>query len=261
VTLAVGGLMVAAGAWAMLAPASFANVADFPPYNEHFVGDVGAFQFGIGLTMLLALIWRDALALGLTGFVVANSLHAVNHFADVGAGGRGHIDWIGLAALSLAVAVALALRLRELGYVVGEVRGALVAGLEPFVECKTVLLTTYRKDGTPVSAPVSMAVDRDRAFIRTPEKAGKVKRLRNNPVVAIAPSTMRGRVTGPAIRARMHEVHGEDWTYAGHLLRRKHPLLHGVAVPLTHHLFRGTFGRTVHYEVRPNEDAGDDSRR
>jgi hypothetical protein len=34
---------------------------------------------------------------------------------------------------------------------------------EPFVHQKNVLLTTYRRDGTPVH----IAVDGDRAFIRT----------------------------------------------------------------------------------------------
>lgn len=259
VTLAAGVLMVAAGLWALIRPESFAAFAAFPPYNQHYVGDVGAFQLGIGVTLLLALIWRDALALALAGFFVGNSVHAANHLVDVDVGGHSHLDWIGLALLSLAVAAAFVVRLRELGYVVGEVRAALVADLEPFVENKTVLLTTYRKDGTPVSAPVSMAVDRDRAFIRTPEKAGKVKRLRNNPVLAVAPSTMRGTPTGTAIRARAQEVHDDTWKHAGHLLRRKHPLLQGVAVPLMHHLFRSRFGRTVHYEVRPLGPAGDDA--
>jgi uncharacterized protein len=32
---------------------------------------------------------------------------------------------------------------------------------------KTILLTTYKRDGTPVSTPVSIAFDGDRAFWRT----------------------------------------------------------------------------------------------
>jgi hypothetical protein len=39
--------------------------------------------------------------------------------------------------------------------------------LEPFVHQKYVLLTTYRRDGTPVGIPVHIAVDGDRAFVRT----------------------------------------------------------------------------------------------
>ena len=41
------------------------------------------------------------------------------------------------------------------------------AVLEPFVRQQTVLLTTYRRNGTPVGTPVHIAVDGDRAFVRT----------------------------------------------------------------------------------------------
>jgi PPOX class probable F420-dependent enzyme len=123
-------------------------------------------------------------------------------------------------------------------------------GLEPFVEQKTVLVTTYRRDGTPVGTPVNIAVEGDHAFMRSYERSGKAKRLRRNALVEIAPSTMRGVPTGPAVRARAREITGDEWQHAGQLLRRKHPLLHGVLVPLTHHLFRRKYGRTVHYELR-----------
>jgi hypothetical protein len=32
-------------------------------------------------------------------------------------------------------------------------------------------------------------------------------------------------------------------------LRRKHPFLHGLLVPLTHRIGRARTGRTVHYEL------------
>jgi PPOX class probable F420-dependent enzyme len=249
-----GIFMVGAGLWALVAPHSFADFADFAPYNHHFLHDLGAFQLGIGVTSLLALIWRDALALGLAGFLVSNTVHAVNHAVDLHLGGHGQGDWIALAVLSLAVAAALFLRLRELGFVVGEVHSARRPDLERFVQQKTVLLTTYRKDGTPVSAPVSLAVDGDRAFIRTFEKAAKVKRLRHNPVVEVTPSTAGGTATGPAIRSRARPLTGPQWNYAAHLLRRKYPVLQGVLVPSGHHLLRGKFGKTMHYELIPLEE-------
>jgi uncharacterized protein len=37
----------------------------------------------------------------------------------------------------------------------------------PFARQQTVLLTTLRRDGTPVNMPVNIAVDGDHAFIRT----------------------------------------------------------------------------------------------
>jgi hypothetical protein len=53
----IGGLfMLVLGIWAFFAPASFADFVAFP-YNRHLLHDVGAFQIGIGTTMLLALMW------------------------------------------------------------------------------------------------------------------------------------------------------------------------------------------------------------
>jgi PPOX class probable F420-dependent enzyme len=78
----------------------------------------------------------------------------------------------------------------------------LVPALEPLVHQQYVLLTTYRRDGTPVGTPVHIAVDGDRAFVRTWDTAWKLKRIRNNPEVEVAPSTMRGVPTGSAVHAR-----------------------------------------------------------
>jgi hypothetical protein len=77
VTMLAGLFMTAAGVAALLAPSWFADAAGFPRHT-HFVHDAGAFQLGIGFTLLLALAWRDGLALVLAGFLVANTTHAIN---------------------------------------------------------------------------------------------------------------------------------------------------------------------------------------
>ena len=120
--------------------------------------------------------------------------------------------------------------------------------LESFVGQWAVLLTTYKRDGTPIGTPVNIAVDGNRAFVRTFDTAWKLKRIHINPEVEIAPSTWRGRPTGPAIRARARLLEGEESAYAGRLLVRKHPILHRILVPLVHRL-RGY--ETVHIELRP----------
>ena len=120
--------------------------------------------------------------------------------------------------------------------------------LESFVGQWAVLLTTYKRDGTPIGTPVNIAVDGNRAFVSTFDTAWKLKRIHNNPEVEIAPSTWRGRLTGPAIRARARLLEGEESAYAGRLLVRKHPILHRILVPLVHRL-RGN--ETVHIELRP----------
>jgi PPOX class probable F420-dependent enzyme len=114
---------------------------------------------------------------------------------------------------------------------------------------KTILLTTYKRDGTAVGTPVSIAFDGDRAFFRSYDKAWKTRRLRNNPRVQIAPSTMRGKPTGPAVQARATLLAGEQARIAARALARSHPVLQAVLVPAAHRLLRY---RTMHYELRPD---------
>jgi uncharacterized protein len=118
--------------------------------------------------------------------------------------------------------------------------------LESLRDAKTVVLTTYKRDGTPVSTPVSIAFAHDRAFFRSYHKAWKTKRLRNNPHVEVAPSTLRGRPTAPATSAQATLLTGDDERTAARALARRHRLLQGVLVPAAHKLLRY---RTMHYEL------------
>jgi PPOX class probable F420-dependent enzyme len=120
--------------------------------------------------------------------------------------------------------------------------------LDPFTDQWAVLLTTFRRDGTPVGTPVSLAFDGDRAVIRSPGSGGKVKRMRREPRVEVAPCTARGRQTGPPVPALARPLQGEDAKRAARALRRKHPFLQGILVPLTHRLLRCG---TAYYELRP----------
>jgi PPOX class probable F420-dependent enzyme len=116
---------------------------------------------------------------------------------------------------------------------------------------KTILLTTYKRDGTAVGTPVSIAFDGDRAFFRSFDKAWKTKRLRRDPHVRAAPSTLRGAPTGPAIRARAILLEDEQARVAASALAGDHRVLQGVLVPAMHRLRRY---RTMHYELEA--DAG-----
>ena len=88
---------------------------------------------------------------------------------------------------------------------------------------RTISLTTYKRDGTPVGTPVSIAFEGDRAFSRSYDKAWKTKRLRHNPHVQVAASTMRGRRTGPSYRCSRNAAGGRAGSR-----RRKGP---GAASP------------------------------
>ena len=111
---------------------------------------------------------------------------------------------------------------------------------------KTIVLTTYKRDGTPVETPVSIAFDGDRAFFRSYHKAWKTKRLRNNPHVDVAASTLGGKRTGPIVHARATLLAGDQARIAAKALARRHRLLQAILVPAAHRVLRY---QTMHYEL------------
>jgi uncharacterized protein len=122
------------------------------------------------------------------------------------------------------------------------------AGLAPIRDAKTILLTTYKRDGTAVATPVSVAFDGERAFFRSYDKAWKTKRLRHDPAVQAAPATLRGKPTGPAIQARATLLDSQQARVAALALARRHRILQAILVPAAHRLMRY---RTMHYELVP----------
>jgi PPOX class probable F420-dependent enzyme len=71
-----------------------------------------------------------------------------------------------------------------------------VLGAAPYV-----LLTTFRKDGTPVSTPVWVVRIGDELRVWTIRDSGKVKRIRRSGRAQIAPCTFRGNPRGRSIEA------------------------------------------------------------
>jgi PPOX class probable F420-dependent enzyme len=61
---------------------------------------------------------------------------------------------------------------------------------------KYVSLTTFKRDGTPVSTPVWCAGDDGRLLVWTGAATWKVKRIRRDPHVVVAASDARGHARG-----------------------------------------------------------------
>lgn len=59
-------------------------------------------------------------------------------------------------------------------------------------------LVTLRKSGAEIRTPVWFAQSGDRLYVMTGRTAGKVKRIRNNPQVHVAPSDRTGNALGPS---------------------------------------------------------------
>lgn len=123
---------------------------------------------------------------------------------------------------------------------------AAVGLLAPLAGERQVLLKTCKRDGTWVGTPVSLAVEGDHAYFRTWHSSGKAKRLRNSPVVEIAPCNRRGEQTGPSIFGIAELLTDGEEFHARSLITRRHPLLQGLIVPITHRIRRV---HTQHYVV------------
>jgi PPOX class probable F420-dependent enzyme len=78
---------------------------------------------------------------------------------------------------------------------------ATATSFDALAGARYALVVTYRRSGEPVPTPMWFGLDGDRVYARSLADAGKVKRLRGDPRVWIAPCTTRGRPTGPFAEA------------------------------------------------------------
>ena len=87
---------------------------------------------------------------------------------------------------------------------------------------KCVSLTTYRKNGKPVPTPVWFAMENEKLYVATEPGSGKVKRIRNNPNVQLAPCTQRGKLIGPTMEGVAHILPADHKRQVKAALKRKY---------------------------------------
>ncbi|HXO66565.1 MAG TPA: pyridoxamine 5'-phosphate oxidase [Candidatus Dormibacteraeota bacterium] len=115
IAVLAGVFLVGFGIWAFLSPSTFySSIALFPPYNQHFLHDVGAFQVGLGTALLLTELWDDALLAVLGGNAVGATIHLISHQLDRSLGGHPSTDIPFLGGLSVVLIGAWVLRYRQL---------------------------------------------------------------------------------------------------------------------------------------------------
>lgn len=86
-------------------------------------------------------------------------------------------------------------------------------------------LETFRRNGDGVKTPVWFVKEGDVLFVRTEASSGKIKRIRNNQLVRIAPCKMDGEVLGEWVEASAHLVcDSEIDRKVDHLLGKKYGL-------------------------------------
>jgi len=89
-------------------------------------------------------------------------------------------------------------------------------------DAKRALLVSYRRDGTPVPTPVWAAPADGVLYVRSERGSGKVKRLRTDPRVLVAPCTARGKPLGAPFEARADVLMGEQELLAERVLAARY---------------------------------------
>jgi PPOX class probable F420-dependent enzyme len=100
--------------------------------------------------------------------------------------------------------------------------------IEQFKDHKFINLETFKKDGSSVKTPLWFVQHEGVLYMRTPMTTWKVKRIRNNPQVRVAPSDAAGNDKGEWLPGRA-EVHpAEEMAWVNDLVIRKYGLLKRV---------------------------------
>jgi PPOX class probable F420-dependent enzyme len=94
--------------------------------------------------------------------------------------------------------------------------------LKQFANQKYLNLETFRKDGRGVPTPVWFAEENSILYIYSLADAGKVKRIRNNPQVRIAPCDFRGKLKGAWVKGLAHILDPSGAEHGHKLLNRKY---------------------------------------
>lgn len=103
-------------------------------------------------------------------------------------------------------------------------------GFAAFAGHRYLNLETFKKNGTGVKTPVWFAAEPAatldsndaKLYVYTIGATGKMKRIRNNPRVNIAPCDMRGRVKAEWIPARVEILSGAQAQHGMSLLNKKY---------------------------------------
>ncbi len=96
--------------------------------------------------------------------------------------------------------------------------------LAQFANQKYLNLESYRRNGQAARTPLWFVEENGALYFYTPAHSYKVKRIRNNPRVRVAPCDARGALKGEWVDATARRVYGDEARRADELLNRKYGL-------------------------------------
>jgi len=100
--------------------------------------------------------------------------------------------------------------------------------LSQFVREKHISLETYRKTGEAIRTPVWFIEENGELFVRTDSSTGKIKRIRNNPRVRLAPCNSRGTVKGTWVDGEARMIEPESSEHVFFLLKKKYGMSYRI---------------------------------
>jgi PPOX class probable F420-dependent enzyme len=106
---------------------------------------------------------------------------------------------------------------------------------------KYLLVTSYRKNGTPVATPVWVVRDGDTLGVWTAADSFKVRRIRRRSDVLVGPCDLRGNPTGDQVPATAEVADAVTTAHYRDLIARKYGLV-GRLTLLGSRLRRGLDG-------------------
>ena len=120
----------------------------------------------------------------------------------------------------------------------------------PLVLARYMRLTTFTRDGVPVSASVRGVVDGDRAYVCARNRSGTAKRLRHAGVVQVTPSGGLGFTTyGPPLNTIARPLSGVEASLVAAKLDRRYPVWRRFLIGLPRR-------QAVYYELLEDEGGG-----
>jgi uncharacterized protein len=104
-------------------------------------------------------------------------------------------------------------------------RKAVAGGFERLRGHKYCLLVTFKRTGEAVPTPVWFGLDdAGRLYVRTGRDVAKVRRIRNDPRVLVAPCTLRGKPLGDPVEGTARVVEPDEEGHAEDSLARNYGL-------------------------------------
>jgi uncharacterized protein len=97
---------------------------------------------------------------------------------------------------------------------------------------KYVSVTSFERDGTPVATPVWVVDDSGKIAFGTQPQLGKVKRIRANPKVTIAPCTFKGKLLGEPRAGTAQLLSDADSARVRKLIKKKYGLVGWLTIAI-----------------------------